>query len=206
MEQNKQLTPRERRQDRTRQSIINTAIILISQKGAENLSLREIARNIDYSPAGLYEYFDGKDDIINAVCEEHNDRLLAYLRAVPEDIPLEQYLVELGLAYVAFARANAELFTLYFTRFTTGVTEKSQVEAVNPDDSFAALYRAVQRAIETGFFVPERDDPFELSYCFWAQVHGMAMLQIGFLRDMNFDFANADRRAIETIIRGLRRE
>lgn len=56
------LTPRERRAQRTRDAILEAARGIISKKGVEALSIRSIADAIDYSPAGLYEYFgSGRD-------------------------------------------------------------------------------------------------------------------------------------------------
>ena len=107
-------TPKQRRQARTRQAILDAAMDIISEKGATNLSLREIARRIDYSPSGLYEYFDGKDDIIAAVCHEGNERLREFLMEVDESLPLVDYLIELGVAYIRFARRHPQHFLFQF--------------------------------------------------------------------------------------------
>ena len=96
--------PRERRQERTRQAIINSALHLIREKGPNELSLREVARRIDYSPAGLYEYFDSKEDLVQAVCSEAEGRLRDALQSVDPTLETVEYLVELGLAYIRFAR------------------------------------------------------------------------------------------------------
>ena len=59
-------TPRERRYARTRQEILDAAMELVQEKGPDKLSMRELARRVDYSPAGLYEYYENKDEIIVA--------------------------------------------------------------------------------------------------------------------------------------------
>jgi AcrR family transcriptional regulator len=46
-----ELTPRQRRAMNTRQSILDAAREIISERGVYGLSLREVARRIDYSPA-----------------------------------------------------------------------------------------------------------------------------------------------------------
>ena len=74
-------TPRERRAERTRKAILDTAMQLIVEKGPDKLSLREVARRIDYSPAGLYEYFGSKDELVEAACSEADRRLGLYLNA-----------------------------------------------------------------------------------------------------------------------------
>jgi AcrR family transcriptional regulator len=54
-----ELTPRQRRHLRTKDAILDAARQIIAEEGADNLSMRGIAERIDYSAAGLYEYFGG---------------------------------------------------------------------------------------------------------------------------------------------------
>jgi hypothetical protein len=35
--------------------------------------------------------------------------------------------------------------------------------------------------------------------------HGMAMLQVNYMRDFNFDFESADRRTVQVFLDGLKR-
>ncbi|NJN55580.1 MAG: helix-turn-helix transcriptional regulator, partial [Anaerolineae bacterium] len=57
-----ELTPRERRHLRTKDAILDAARLIIKEQGADALSIRAIAEQIDYSPAGLYEYFGSKEE------------------------------------------------------------------------------------------------------------------------------------------------
>jgi AcrR family transcriptional regulator len=196
-------TPRERRHERTREAILTAARELIAEKGADNLSLREIARRIDYSPAGLYEYFGSKEEIICALCDRGNAQLASYLKRVPVDLPLEDYLVELLEAYLDFARQNPELYIVMFLQLTIGVSEFPR--EVASEDSFAFLARAVQRGIDDRtFYTSDTYGLFEIAYSMWAMAHGMAMLQVSYLRDFNFDFQTADRETVRTFINGLK--
>jgi AcrR family transcriptional regulator len=198
-------TPRERRQERTRQAIIHSALRLIREKGPNELSLREVARRIDYSPAGLYEYFDSKEDLIQAVCAEANDRLRAVLESVDPALETEEYLVELGLAYLRFARQQPEHFTFLSTRLEseTPVEAPDKFE-IDPQGSFMILYNAVQKAIETGVLqTSEGFGVMEISYSLWSLVHGMAMLQTQNLQGFPIDFERTDREAIARFLRGL---
>ena len=196
-------TPRERRHERTREAILTAARQLVAERGADNVSLRAIARRIDYSPAGLYEYFDGKEAIIDALCNRGNELLGRTLRRVPPDTPYHEYMVQLLEAYIDFARHNPELFSLMFTQLTIGMTE-IPVE-YPPEDSFTILVNAVQRGLDEGHFAAGDDyGIFEIAYSLWAMAHGMAMLQVNYMRDFNFDFAAADRQAVEVFLAGLK--
>ena len=196
------LTPRERRQARTREEILDAALTLINEKGPDAFSLRALAGRVDYSPAGLYEYFDGKDGIINAVCEEGDRMLLAYLRAVPNTLPTEQYLVELGLAYVRFAEQNKEHFKLMFTFERQG--PPIPYEELEFDDTYRLLLDAVQAGIDAGAIATgESYGLTEIALGLWAAAHGLAMLQLTNLRQVEYDFATADRAILEKLVRGL---
>ena len=200
-------TPRERRQERTRQEILSTALKLIVEKGADNLSLREIARRIDYSPAGLYEYFGSKEAIIDAVCSEGNERFFAMLDAIPQTLPPLEYLLELGMAYLNFARQNPEQFLfLLQNRKMEGEDLPSDftVDALKADATFMLLYNGVQHAIDAGLIRTEENfGALEISYSVWALVHGQASLEVRHLEYLPIDFAEIDRRALATFIRGL---
>jgi AcrR family transcriptional regulator len=50
-----------------RQMIIDTATRIIETDGQDALSMRSLAKRIDLSPAAIYKYFNGKDEILDAV-------------------------------------------------------------------------------------------------------------------------------------------
>jgi AcrR family transcriptional regulator len=197
---------RERRQARTRDEILNAAIELIMQQGFDKLQMREIARKVDYSIGGLYEYFGSKDEIIAAVCREGEARLSAHLGAVSLDQPVDQYLLELGLAYVQYARRNPQYFQLMFTQLRAGAEEYTRAPDIPSEGSYRLLVNAVQRGINDGLI---RTRPGygvdEIAYSLWGLVHGLATLQVTYLSEVQFDFAQSDRAAIATFIAGLAR-
>ncbi|MRR32158.1 TetR/AcrR family transcriptional regulator, partial [bacterium] len=51
-----EISPSERRYQRTRQSILEAAQAILSEQGIEALSMRALAEKADYSPAALYKY------------------------------------------------------------------------------------------------------------------------------------------------------
>lgn len=197
-----ELSPRERRQARTRQEILDTAFEILNESGPEGLSLREIARRVDYSPAGLYEYFDSKDAIVAALCIEADRRLLSYLKSVPTTLPPDEYLVELGLAYVRYARNNRDHFLLRATRILPEMPQVPFAD-IDPGETFGILLKGVQAAIDAGI-VHTREDfgLIEIAYSLWALGHGLATLQLTNLSNVVFDYEHADRVALQTFIQG----
>lgn len=176
---------------------------LINEYGADGLSLRAIARRIDYSPAGLYEYFDSKHQIIEAVCGEGIERLRLYLQNVPAHLPPAERLLEMGLAYLEFARREPEHFMLIFT--TVPSKRISFDDSFPPDSPYDILLEAVQAVIDAGELnLPEDIELEHVAYSLWSLVHGMAMLQQTQFRQDQVDFEPLNRWALEVFTRGLK--
>ena len=200
-------TPRERRSERSRQTILQAALALVIEKGLHKLSLREIARRADYSPAGLYEYFASKDAIVEALVCDASERFFKQLNRVSKTMPVDEYLVELGMAYIEFAHLNPDHFMLMFTHYQAlPVVNLADFAPSGDSNAYGLLMDAVQRALDNGLFEARPDyDKVGMTYSFWSLVHGLAILQATYLRQFKWDFATADRQAIQTFIEGLRR-
>ena len=196
------LTPRQRRHLRTRDAILDAARQIIREEGADNLSMRGIAERIDYSAAGLYEYFGSKDEIITAVCMQGEERLYQKMINVDKSLPPLEYLVELGLGYIDFAINNADHFKLMFASEIQPPEEME--EMFREKSSFAILVSAIQRGIDEGVFITRAGfELMDMTYLAWAIVHGIAMLRITRLSLIPYDFGVADREVLRTTVYGL---
>ena len=190
------------RQADTRKAILQTALDLISEKGLDKLSLREIARRVGYSPAGLYEYFDGKDDILWTLAVEADARLRAAALGVSAELLPEERLVQACLAYVDFAINNAE----YFTIMNSMPTRRGSLEEpVSSESSYSIYLKLVQDMIDNGGVIPrENFGAEEITYGLWTLIHGMGVLRLAQLRDFKLDFNTVNRQVIENFIAGLK--
>lgn len=201
---------RARRHEKTRQAILEAARKIIAAEGVEALSMRAIAQRIDYSAAGLYEYFDNKEQIVAAVCEQGHRRLTEYMLRADFALPPDALLLELGLAYIDFAVRNPDFFLLMFTSPATGVAPAAgsvamEDEMLRDGSSFLPLLRTVQRGVDEGMFKARPGyGAFEMAITAWAMVHGIAMLRIGHLRQAPADFAALERESLRRIGAGLK--
>jgi len=205
-----EMTPRERRQQRTQHAIIEAARQIIRETGIDGLSMRAIADRIDYSPAGLYEYFGSKEEIVAAVCTQNFERFAKRLAQVDKTLAPTDYMLELGLAYIDFAVRNPDSFLLMFTTFPLLLGERKQLphfdaEAMTADDNaFAILVHGVQRCVDEGIYQPKPGfDVLEMAYASWAQVHGLAMLRITTGARMFFEHNIVERETLRAFGRGL---
>lgn len=55
---------KEREKAKMRKTILETAMTLFIKKGMDNISIRNIAKIIEYSPATIYLYFNDKNEIL----------------------------------------------------------------------------------------------------------------------------------------------
>jgi AcrR family transcriptional regulator len=202
---NESIKPRQRRHARTKAAILDAAMKIIAEKGTARLSMRGIAKRIDYSPAGLYEYYGSKDEIVTAVCEVAEQRLWKYMSRVDQSLDIDDYLIELGLAYVAFALQNRDHFLLLFTVLKNSAGGESTEIMQQQDSSYALLLRALQRGIEAGDYKTRPGYTLhEMGYNAWSLVHGMAMLRLTHLQEYDTDFETADRQSLITFVYGLK--
>lgn len=185
-----------------RQRILAAARTLVAARGHRRLSLREVARKAGYSPASLYEHFQGKDDIVEALAAEAMGALHAALAAAaarPGSAP--QRLVRIGAAYVGFARTRPEDFLLLFSELPSG--RRSLAQGVPGRSPYAVVLEAVSHLLEgAGGARGRRQAVEELAYGVWATAHGMALLQLTHLRGFEATFEDADRRVLEALIAG----
>lgn len=200
---------RTRRHLRTRQAILDAALEIINQDGPDALSMRSLAERIDYSPAGLYEYFASKDEIISAVCEEGQHTLYVAMSQVDPMLPPAAYLYEIGQAYIRFALAHPDYFLMMFTLTppapTSYMAPGRQHAAAQPEPTaYDLLVQAVQRGLASGEFQERPGFGLaEMTYAAWTLVHGIAMLRVTALRGFPADLSPSDHEALQNFMRGL---
>lgn len=174
-------TRQEREHRAMEEEIIATALAMVRAEGAANLSLREVAKRMEYSSAAIYRYFDDKPALVGTVIQRGFRELTARLQAVSTALPAEERLVALGQAYLSFAADEPQLYTLMFVNVLPGPTSHagaSLADMLIGDSAFSVLYNTVGEAITSGAFRLNQVDQLPVSIAAWALVHGYAMLRI----------------------------
>lgn len=173
---------REQARSEMRQAILAEARRLLTEEGANALSMRAIARALGYSPAALYEYFPAKEDIFAALYFEGADglagRMSAAIAALPPDATAYATLGALGAAYRDFAHTQPELFRLVFGG--QGAPHGQEVDPDGPRPGFDQLVDSIARGIAAGAIVDL--PPTALAITCWSTVHGFTVLEMnGFI-------------------------
>jgi AcrR family transcriptional regulator len=169
------LSRRERRHSQTRDEILEAAREVLLERGAADLSLREIARRAGFSPGALYKYFDSKDEVVTALADAALAALLAEFARVPAGLPPDERAIEMGMCYLEFARRNPEDIGVI-------TVHEAVVHAKPPSTEHMAVEQAVTgvfaEGIARGIFraASERDADY-MSYGAWALVQGLATFE-----------------------------
>src|SRR5438105_10034662 len=105
----------ERDRESVRRAILDAARDLFVAEGFQNVSIRKIAERIEYSPAAIYGYFAGKDDIFFALAEEGFRLLCNGSRGEARQTltPFEQARSRFERLY-EFSREHPQYFALMF--------------------------------------------------------------------------------------------
>lgn len=188
--------------DDPRRSILEAARALVLASGHEAVSLRSVAARAGYSPASLYEYFGGREELLAEVAGGASRTLTAALASASARVRTgPEALVEVGLAYVRFAREHPEDFALLFSSMAS--RRRSLAEGVPAGSSYAVVQSAVRSAFVASGRRCTRQALEGASYALWACAHGMATLQAGHLRGFDASFDAVDRRTLRALVAGL---
>jgi AcrR family transcriptional regulator len=98
-----------------RRGLIEAAIQLAEEGGAEAVSVREAARRAGVSPGAPFRHFESRDALMTAVAEEAQRRFRAEIDAALAEAPAGDPLArfrKLGLAYLRWAMRNPAHFEI----------------------------------------------------------------------------------------------
>ncbi|WP_461167989.1 TetR/AcrR family transcriptional regulator [Tsukamurella serpentis] len=144
--------------------------ILDEQSGANDLSLRAVARRAGVSTAAPYRHFPDRSALIAAVAAVGYRELTAALAAASPAPSGPEDLADVAVAYVDFALHRTGLFRAMFAEPCT--PDPDRVAAVA--DITAYLERLVRRALPAAAAPATADTATAV----WALVHGLAFLHL----------------------------
>jgi AcrR family transcriptional regulator len=98
---------REIKKKKTRQAIMNAAIKLFSEKGFDNTSVIELAREAGVGKSTIYGYFHTKNEIFLAFCQDQIDFVFTELAQKRDpDAPLKEQLTTLFMGQFRYVTKN----------------------------------------------------------------------------------------------------
>jgi len=135
---------RERKKQRTREALIDSAHALFCANGFEATTIDQIAESVDVSSRTFFRYFTSKEDVALALADEQITAVLEAFTAQPADIPV----------LTALRTAAVEVVRTYET--DTRYHSLQNVISVNPALTAARIERATVRFDEVARMVGAR--------------------------------------------------
>ena len=190
-----------------RRVLIDAALELVGEGGADAVSVREAARRAGVSPGAPFRHFSNREALIQAVAEEAQRRFRAEIEAAlagaPADNPLARFRC-LGLAYLRWAMRNPTHFEILSSRRFFDHDKAAGVSADN-----AELIALTERTLAEAFSLGQLRtlDLKQVQIAGRALVYGFARMNIdGHFPRWGVDGAEAERTAeaiIDLFIEGI---
>jgi AcrR family transcriptional regulator len=182
-----------------RGALVDAATRLLEAQGAEALSVRRVAAEAGVAPMGVYNHFEGKNGVVDAVFRAGFAWLAEEIaQSARLDDPVDALLDGLR-RYRRLALARPRTYELMFMRPVPGFepSQESQTVALS---SFDGLVQGVARAAGSGRL--DAPDPAVVAQELWAACHGSVSLEMVGLCKAEDPDAAYDR-LLATMLRGL---
>jgi AcrR family transcriptional regulator len=194
---------RGREREARRQAILDAARDLFVAEGYQNVSIRKIAGRIELSPAAIYRYFPGKEDIFFALAEAGFRRFHRAMRALaawPD--PLDT-LKQCVWQYYRFSKTHPQYFALMFVDHSVPRISRDWERFAFMREACHETAGLVARCVEAGIF-PAATDPDAAFHILATAMHGAAVIRLGgrFCPAARTDALAHD--VLDTTIAGLR--
>ena len=181
-------------------ALLASAAEILETEGPDGLSVRRIAAAAHVAPMGVYNHFDSKFGIVEALFVDGFERLRTALAAIADIPDPYEALREGGRRYRALALAHPMVYQIMFLKAVPGF-EPSDHALEIAARAFDSLAAAVQRAMTAGVIAD--GSPTDTAQVIWAGIHGwvsLELLGIGFVEDQAAGFD----RVCTSLLRGLR--
>jgi AcrR family transcriptional regulator len=187
----------------TRRAILDAALELFVTDGYPQVSIRNIAAKVEYSPGAIYSYFPSKDEIFFALAEEGFRMLGAsQLGQAQSGDPLAD-LGAVAWQFFEFSKAQPQYFALVFLdRHVPRIGREFERFAFMADLK-DQLRARVRLCIDEGL-LPAELDPDVALRLLWSPLIGIASMTLSNRIPATDDSDALVRASIATTIAGLR--
>jgi AcrR family transcriptional regulator len=182
-----------------RRLILDTTRHLLVQEGYQNLSMRKIARAINYSATSIYLYFDSKDALLHTLIDEGMTQLYESLSAAEQTDPVER-LEALCKRFITFGLENPEYYEIMFLLHPEHMERYPAEKYRRARRNLDVIAATLADGVETGCF--QAEDPRVSASAVWASLHGAVSLLLAERVDIRIDREAFIQTTIQQTIHG----
>ena len=172
---------RQEEKEQRRQTIIDAAETILTEKGRDEMTMADIADEARLSRSLLYVYFEDMDDIVLGVTHRGFQSMRSRFEAAVAEHDTGLYQIgAVGDAYVAFSQEEPTYFDLvaqFESRATDpdDMTERMRRCLAELDRALEAMAEAIQHGIDDGSIRADLD-PMQTAVMLWGSTHGLIQL------------------------------
>lgn len=203
------ISERRRRESlRLRQKILNAARDLFAAHGYDAVTMRAIAKKIEYSPTAIYSHFQDKEALINELCSTDFMALASGFQQIGRVADPIERLRKIGRAYAEFGVKYTNHYRVMFmTPHPAFEPDEKAIEHGNPEqDAYAMLKATIAEGIKAKRYRAGIRDADLVAQTVWAGIHGVISLEIAKAHDPWVDWRPVKKRVdgmIDVLIQGL---
>ncbi|MCU0587450.1 MAG: TetR/AcrR family transcriptional regulator [Syntrophobacteraceae bacterium] len=186
-----------------RDQIARAALELIAARGMKGFSVAGLAHRIGFTPSAIYHHFKGKDEILDAVLDLLQDRLLGNVAKARADY--RDSLAQLNALLSAHAQLVLGLSAMPRILFSEDVYGENSSRKARLNDIITGYLREVAGIVREGQIagtLRTELDPDTISVMFLGLVQPTAILW--HLSDGKFDAAGHVERAWPVFLEAIR--
>jgi len=168
-----------------RTRLVQATIALLARSGPSEVKARSVASEAQLSTMGVYTYFGGVPELLQAVADEgFNRQAVVFGRLAPSADPMAD-LCAMALACHDFAQHNPHLYDLMFGLSIHGRYSPSRGAAEPVLSGHSASFRAAYGFLQQGCArlvdarCVRKSVPDSIALQFWSALHGFIMLDLG---------------------------
>jgi AcrR family transcriptional regulator len=159
-----------------RRALLDAAVELLREQGAEGLTLRAVARATGVSQTAPYRHFRDRRELVAGVAQESFERMGAAIeRAVQRGDPGLPALRRGLAAYVRFAREHPSEYRVMFGAELAQRDDMPELDAA-AYGAFEFLRAGIAGLQQAGLI--GAGDPVLMAITAWATLHGLVMLSL----------------------------
>ncbi|MFK7846968.1 MAG: TetR/AcrR family transcriptional regulator [Rhodothermales bacterium] len=197
------MSEKQKEQQNLKRLILDTTRSLLVTNGYASLSMRRIAREMDYSATSIYLHFKNKDALFHALIEEgmnvllerqrkiaqqYSDNVLARLRALCE-------------GYIAFGLEYPEYYEIMFMLHPELTSRFPKESFRRARRNLALMKITLDEGMKTG--VVDIENSHASTNVMWASLHGAVSILLAQRLDKRLEPESFIQNVLDNIVRSV---
>jgi len=173
---------RERERGEMTERIMNIARDMFVHDGFEAVTLRKLAKAIEYSPGTIYQYFKDKKSLVMEIIRRDSEDLRRHLFECSQLTDPVDRVIEMARRYANWGIKHPNHYRLMLAPPPAWAEQDIELRAYErpplEQEALFLLRQIVEEGIQSGVFKAKHDDPGLIASTLWAGIHGAIMLEI----------------------------